>query len=186
MNRACFILLFFSLALSPISHAVSIGGIEVPEQRGGLKLQGAGLLRKGFFFKIYVGALYLENTAQAGEPLENRPKRIDIHYFHHTPKKYMIRAANDTLEKNLTDDEFNRLKPMIDQLHMAYKDGESDACASMIHRPGEGLTYLFQDKKIITIPDDHFANAYFGIWLGENPSSRTMKRAMLGYENNSK
>ena len=164
----------------PVSGAVNIGGIELPESHGDLKLQGAGLLRKGFIFKVYAGALYLQDTRHAKRILSEIPKRLDIHYFHNTPKKHMIGVANKTLKQNLTDREYEALLPKISLLHDAFLDGKKGSCASIIYRPGEGLTYLFDNRHIITIASDDFANAYFSIWLGENPSSRTMKEALLG------
>lgn len=161
------------------SSASTVGGIKLPLRQGNLQLQGAGLLKKGFVFKIYVGALYIQQTDHLDRILSDVPKRIDIHYFHHTPKKHMIRAANDTLNKNLSDSEYLKLFPKINALHDAYINGKKGSRASIIYHPGEGLTYAFDDKPVITIACDDFANAYFTVWLGEKPSSRTVKEAML-------
>ena len=162
------------------AQALVVGGIDIPDQRDDLHLQGAGLLRKGFFFKIYVGAFYTEITNDNQQALGNAAKRIDIHYFHRTPKKYMVQTALETLQRNLTTDQFRDLLPAINRLHAAYRDGEPGACASLLHRPGQGLTYLYNGEPVFSIPDDAFANAYFNIWLGEHPSSRSVRNAMLG------
>lgn len=164
----------------PASGAVDIGGVELPERFGDLKLQGAGVLRKGFVFKIYVGALYLQDASHAKRVLSEVPKRLDIHYFHYTPKKHMIGVANKTLKQNLADREYEALLPKIRMLHDAFVDGKKGSCASIVYRPGEGLTYLFDGNPVITVAGDDFANAYFRVWLGDPPSSRTMKEALLG------
>ncbi len=161
------------------AESLEVGGITLPERHGDLQLAGAGLLRKGFFFKVYVGALYVADTNDLPRILSNVPKRLDIHYFHHTPRKHMINAAEETLRKNFGEVEMARLRSDLDRLHAAYHDGQRGAVASIVHRPGEGLTYLFNGQKVLTIPDDHFSNAYFSIWLGRNPSSQTMKEALL-------
>jgi hypothetical protein len=161
-------------------EATVIGGIRIPEQRDDLELLGAGLLRKGFFFKIYAGALYVTDKSCGDLKLSETAKRMDVYYYHRTPKKYMIRAAEKALRKNLKDAQLEQLRPSIELLHDTYIDGHKGAVASLIHRPGEGLTYLFNDRELLKIPDDRFANAYFTIWLGERPSSRTMKKALLG------
>lgn len=161
------------------ASAMEVGGIRLPKQHDDFELQGAGLLRKGFFFKIYVGALYLQEEAHVDEVLGQVPKRLDIHYFHHTPKKHMIRVAEKTLRKNLTEKEYEQLLPNIEMLHQAYLNGQKGAVASLIYQPGVGLTYSFDNQLVATIPGDDFANAYFKIWLGEQPSSRTIKKAML-------
>lgn len=180
MNIFCTALLLMTLGLS--ASAATVGGITVPESRGNLHLQGAGLLRKGLIFKIYVGALYIENTNHVERILADVPKRLDIHYFRNTPKKHMIQAADDALKKNLTARRYNELHTKIGQLHTAYLDGKKGSCASIIYRPGEGLSYAFNNKPVITIPGDDFANDYFSVWLGDQPSSRTMKRALLNHD----
>lgn len=169
----------FGLLLTINCQAAKVGGITLPKKRGELSLQGAGLLRKGVIFKIYVGALYLQRPEHAERILSDVPKQIDIHYFHRTPKKHMINVANETLKKNLSQAEYRALRPMIQKLHAAYLDGKKNHVASLIFSPGKGLTYRFDNKTILSINDDHFANAYLSIWLGENPSSKTIKEALL-------
>ncbi len=166
--------------LSGNAQAIEVGGIDIPEQRGNMKLLGAGVLKKGFFFKVYAGALYVDESGVEQAGMDNTPKRLDIHFYHYTPKKFMIRAANETLSRNLNIRQLSTLKPHIDQLHRAYRNGEKGAMASIIHQPGKGLSYLFNEQPVVTIPCDDFANAYFTVWLGEKPSSQTMKRALLG------
>jgi hypothetical protein len=95
----------------------------------------------------------------------------------------MIRVANETLKKNLTEQEYNELQPKIKKLHDAYLNGKKGSFASIIYHPGKGLTYSFDNTSIVTIDCDAFANAYLTIWLGDKPSSRTVKESMLmGFE----
>jgi hypothetical protein len=164
------------------SAAETVGDIELPLRHGDLQLQGAGLLRKGFFFKIYVGALYLRDRADAENTLGDVPKRVDIHFFHYTPKKHMIRVAEKTLKKNIPEEKYRQLLPKIDKLHEAYLNGKKGSFASLTYMPGEGLTYSFDNQPILTIDCDDFANAYFTVWLGERPSSRTVKMGMLNHD----
>ena len=162
-----------------ISLADAFWGVELPQQQDGLVLCGAGLLKKGFFLKIYVGALYVHPTKEESKELEQRTKRIDIHYFHSTPKKHMINAAHSSLKKNLQVEEYNRLLSEFDKLHAAFLNGQKGSFASILHEPGKGLSYLFNNELKVFIPGDDFANAYFSIWLGDEPGSKTMKMALL-------
>jgi len=164
------------------SEAAVISEIEIPDRRGDLELVGAGVLRKGFFFRIYAGALYAAEDGMYSPDLTGKAKRLDIYYFHNTPKKYMIKAAEKALRDNLDAAELEQLQPAINRLHAAFIDGREGAVASIVHRPGMGLTYLFNEQELLAIPDDRFADAYFSIWLGERPSSRTMKKALLGLD----
>ena len=180
MTRWCTAICLFLLLLAASgAEAASVAGIELPAQRDELTLQGAGLLRKGLVFKIYVGALYLAREADAANVLSSVPKRLDIHYFHNTPKKHMVRVAEETLGKNLTAERLARHKANIAILHNAYRDGKKGGFASLIFRPNAGLTYAMDGETVVTINDDAFANDYFRVWLGEKPSSATMKQALL-------
>ena len=172
-------ILLWSLILILPAETREVGGIKLPDQQDELQLAGAGLLRKGFFFKVYVGALYVSDTNHLTRILSNVPKRLDIHYFHHTPRKHMINAAEEAMRNNFDEQDMARFRPYLDRLHTAYRDGHAGAVASIVHRPGEGLTYFFNDQKLLTIPSDRFANAYLTIWLGQHPSSQTMKEALL-------
>ena len=167
------------LLLGSPAHAATLAGVELPDTQGTLVLQGAGLLRKGLFFKIYVGALYLEEKAHTERILTDVPKRIDIHYFHKIPKGIMTRVADNTLKNNLSEEEYIAMIPKLEKLHNAYLNGRKGSYASLIYMPGEGLTYAYDDTAVITIECDDFANAYFTVWLGEEPSSRSIKSAML-------
>jgi hypothetical protein len=182
MKPSLQIVLTALLLIVESAAATTIGGIELPLRQGDFQLQGAGLLRKGLIFKIYVGALYVTNKEDVGNILGAVPKRLDIHYFHHTPKKHMIRVAEETLRKNLSEEEYQRLLPKIEQLHNAYLNGKKGSFASLIYMPGEGLTYSFDNEPVLTIDCDDFANAYFTIWLGEEPSSQTVKMGMLNHD----
>ena len=175
-----FTLTLFAVLLSALnSHSMEVGGIDIPERRDDLHLLGAGVLKKGFFFSVYTGALYVADPGNAAHDLSAEPKQLDVYYYHNTPKKYMIRAAEKALRKNLSRKELEHLRPAIDRLHDAYIDGRPGAVASIVHRPGKGLVYLFNGHPMLTIEDDRFANAYFSVWLGDRPSSRSMKKALL-------
>lgn len=167
------------LLIAQGSIAATVGGIDLPLRQGDFQLQGAGLLRKGLIFKIYVGALYLTEKEDVENLLGDVPKRLDIHYFHHTPTKFMIRVAEETLRNNLSEEEYQRLLPKIEKLHNAYLNGKKSSFASIIHTPGQGLTYSFDNEPVLTIDCDDFANAYFTIWLGEKPSSQSIKQSLL-------
>ncbi len=180
MKRVTILIVTVLVAATTASLALDVSGIEIPLQRGELRLQGAGVLRKGFFFDVYVGALYLEDPQHATTPLANVPKQLDIYYRLDSPRERMIKVAHQTLAKNLSGEQLSALQPQIRKLHAAYRDGKKGSRASLRYIPGKGLTYLFDDDPILTLVDDTFANAYFCVWLGAPPSSTTMKAALLG------
>jgi hypothetical protein len=67
----------------------------------------------------------------------------------------------------------------VDRLHGAYENGQAGRTASLTYIPGKGTIYGIDDRVIATIPGSDFAAAYFTVWLGARPSSRSVKRGLL-------
>ena len=169
------------LICASLVHAESVvfEDVVLPQERDGLTLYRAGLLRKGVVFRIYTAALYLEKADDAARVLEDVPKRLDIHFYHNTPKARMIAVAEQTLQNNLSSAAYAALHARLEALHQAYRDGYKGACASLVYRPGEGTTYLFNEEPLITLEGVDFAAEYFSIWLGTDPASKSVKSQLL-------
>jgi hypothetical protein len=143
-------------------------------------LHGAGVLRAGLVLKVYAAALYLPEGVDPGKVLDGDvPRRLEIYYLHKTPKERMIETADKTLAQNLTTNELAAVRERVDALHEAYLNGRKGGCASLTYVPGMGTEYAYDGKRIVVLEGADFAAAYFGVWLGEKPSSQGMKRALL-------
>ena len=114
--------IFFSLLLflSINGYAKEVAGVNVPEQitfaNTTLKLNGAGI-RSKFFFKIYVGALYLPEKTKDAEAAINMdgPKRILMHFLYkEVEKEKLLEGWNDGLKNNHTGEQFETLKARLD------------------------------------------------------------------------
>jgi len=141
-------------------------------------LHGVGILRAGLVFKVYAAALYRDADAAPADVLEDGAISLEVHYLHKTPKRHMVGTANQTLSKNLNADKLSALRSRIDKLHAAYRDGEKGGVASLTYIPGTGLIYAYNNEIITTIKGDDFI-AYLDVWLGEKPSSKTLKAQLL-------
>lgn len=74
------------LSVTPNAKGAEIEGVhfEHTYETDGIKMkiQGTGLLRYLGFIKAYVGALYLEKGSSIKDVLSDKPKRLEVEYFH--------------------------------------------------------------------------------------------------------
>ena len=145
----------------------------------GFSLYGHGVLRVGLVFKGYAAALYVD-AAKMNAPLKpTTAKRLEIYYYHNTPRSRMIETANETLKRNLNAEELRRLRPLIDKLHSVYRDGPKGGMAALTFVPGYGTVFEWQNEVLVHIPGDEFGPAYLDVWLGKYPSSQNIKEQLL-------
>jgi hypothetical protein len=142
-------------------------------------LHGAGFLRVGIVFKAYGAALYVQRHADAARILDDVPKRLEIHYLHNTPRARMIDTANKTLARNLDPAALAAVRDDVDRLHAAYTDRRPGDVAALTYVPGRGTALAINGEERMRIMGPAFAAAYFGVWLGAHPSSRSVKDQLL-------
>jgi len=141
-------------------------------------LHGIGTLKAGFVFKVYSAALYRAAETPPEAVMNGGALSLEVHYLHDTPKRHMVETAEETLARNLSPGRIASLRPRIDELHAAYRNGEKGGVASLTYIPGKGLIYAYDDQVEAVIPGDDF-RAYLDVWLGKKPSSRTLKAQIL-------
>ena len=176
------ILLIFSSALP----AREVAGIDVAESaRVGdvaLDLNGAGVRWK-FFFKIYVGALYLSGKADNPEAVyaQAGPKRIDMHIlYNEISRDDLVEAWNDGFEGNLNSGELAALRSRIADFNRSFSDVKAGDQIRLEMAPATGTSVWIRGEQKATIPGDDFALALLKIWLGNSPADNGLKSAMLG------
>lgn len=181
-----FVALIFACALP--ASAVSLSDVELPQQveAGGstLQLNGWGV-RKKFFLKLYVGALYLpQPTSDAMKILESdSPIAIRLHILSKlVSAKRMEKAIKEGFERSAPQ-ELNRLKPQIDQFLAFFRDNVSeDDVFDIVYLPGKGVKVRLNGRELGIVAGNGrpFRKALFGIWLGQDPVQANLKDALLG------
>ena len=145
-----------------------------------LDLRGMALLKHLIVIKAYVGALYLPEGTASGKVLTDVPKALVLHYFHAIPAADFAKATTAMIEKNTPENEFKALKPRIDQLNALYRDVAPGDEYQAAYIPGIGTSLALNGKELGIVPGLEFARAYFAIWLGANPISKSFRDRLLG------
>ena len=170
------------------AFAAEVEGVKLDDkiQLGGseLTLNGAGV-RTRVFFKVYVGALYLQKKANATEAVlaDAGPKRIAMHVLRDLTAEQLFSALKDGLSNNHSPGQLAKLEPQVKQLEdifNAVKAVKSGDVILLDYLPGAGTRVTVNRDDRGTIPGEEFNRALLRIWLGEKPADSGLKKAMLG------
>lgn len=176
-----FLVFLLAVAIFPISgFSLTVEGVNIPDSYSidgkELILNGVGL-RKKFFVKVYVGALYLENKAKDVESIMNMDhKVIKMHFLYKKVDSEKMREAfAEGFEKNGVKD-IQNLKSFLDIFNFdVVKNDEIDLVFT-----NNTLTVLYNAKNIGSFSDKSLSDAVFKVYFGDNPADKGLKEGMLG------
>jgi len=185
------LLMFLLSAVITISAAAAeIEGVKladklrVSDAGPELILNGAGV-RTRVFFKVYVGALYLQKKENATDAVlaDAGPKRVAMHLLRDLTAEQLFSALNDGLKNNHTPEQLAKLGPQLKQLEdvfNAVKAAKNGDVILLDYLPGAGTRVTVRGDDKGTIPGEEFNRALLRIWLGNQPADASLKKAMLG------
>ena len=145
-----------------------------------LTLRGYGLLKYLVFYKAYVGAFYLEESQGIDRALEDTGRRLVLHYFHPITSADFAKATIKMIQKNVSPDEYKKIIPQIEQINALYRDVTPGDQYAVTYIPGVGMELALNDQSLGTVSGQAFSRAYFSIWLGNQPVSKSFRQALLG------
>jgi hypothetical protein len=145
-----------------------------------MRIQGAGLLRYLGFIKAYVGALYLEEGSLVTDVLSDKPKRLEVEYFHALKGKDFGVTINKVIAKNTDALTLEKIRPQIDYHNSLYEDVQPGDRYSLTYIPAKGTELALNGKTKGIIKGADFASAIFSMWLGEFPMNKPFKKQLLG------
>ena len=83
------------------------------------------------------------------------------------------------LERNYPASKLSTLRERLDQINAWYPDPQrGDRCA-ITYIPGRGTELSYNGQTLGLIEGADFAEAYFSIWLGDDPACPRLRRALL-------
>jgi hypothetical protein len=145
-----------------------------------LELRGAGLFRFMRVIKAYVGALYMLEGIPSESVLTDTPKRLEIEYFHAIKAEDFGSASYKVMAQNVGPEEFERLKPRLEQQNALYRDVQPGDRYSLSYVPGKGTELALNGEPLGVIQGADFASALYAMWLGKKPMNKSFKNQLLG------
>jgi hypothetical protein len=145
-----------------------------------LALQGIGLFRYMKFIKAYVGALYHEEGLGPDDILGDRPKRLEIEYFHALKGEDFGKVTDRFMARNVDAETLGRIRPQVEYHNSLYRDVRPGDRYALTYIPGRGTELSLNGDALGVIPGAEFAAALFAMWLGADPMNEDFKRQLLG------
>ncbi len=145
-----------------------------------LQIRGVGLFRFMRVVKAYVGALYMLKGTPSESVLNDTPKRLEIEYFHAIKAEDFGSASYKVMAQNVGPEEFEKLKPRLDQQNALYRDVQPGDRYALSYVPGKGTELALNGEPLGVIQGADFAAALYAMWLGEKPMNKSFKRQLLG------
>ena len=176
------------LLLSWNVNALEVAGVKLPDsvQAGSqsLVLNGAGI-RSKWFFKIYVGTLYLPQKSSNAEAIiaDESVNRVALHMLRELGSTKLFGAFNEAIVANHTPAELAALEAQIRQMEQifdAVKEVKPGDVIELDYLPGSGTQISVNGAARGTIAGIEFHRALLRIWLGNKPAQDDLKKAMLG------
>ena len=158
---------------------IIVANVESP-----LKLNGLGIRYK-FFFKIYIAALYVENTSNDADQIIHAKtgKRIHMHFLYdEVTKDKLVAGWLDGFESNLSKQQYRVLKPKIEQFNQMFETVKRGDQIFLDFIPGRGTRVTIKDRPQTIIEGSEFYAALMKIWLGDSPVTQDLKNDLLGIE----
>jgi Chalcone isomerase-like len=160
--------------------------VRVGASEGGpeLLLNGVGV-RTRLVFKVYVGALYLQQKRSTSEAVldDAGPKRVLLHMLRDVTADQLFSALNDGLKGNHTADQLAKLEAQTQAFEAIFKKLQQAKTGDVIlldFVPGTGMRVTVNGDVKGAIAGAEFYTALLRVWLGEKPAEASLKKAMLG------
>ncbi|HZF18603.1 MAG TPA: chalcone isomerase family protein [Burkholderiales bacterium] len=181
-------LLLVALLVAP-AHAAEVAGVKIEDrvtvESSELALNGAGLRTK-FFVNVYAAGLYLaQKKTSASEVLAlPGPKRVSMRLMRDLSAKQLVDALDEGIRDNTPAAERESLKDRVADLSALMSSLQSAKAGDVIALdwvPGTGTRIVLNGAaRGKPIPGEDFYRALLRIWLGDDPVSKDLKKALLG------
>lgn len=180
------VLFLVGLVLFSVVEARQYGDVSIPDtlEAGGetLLLNGAGY-RSKFFMKMYLGGLYLKQESSDAVAVLNADEAMLIK-LHIVSGKITSDRMTDAINEGFEKSAGANLSALTDKIEkfksFFAEEIKVDDIFDITYVPGEGVSVYKNQTLSGTIDGLDFKTAAFGIWLGDKPADKGLKKNMLG------
>ena len=187
-NMKKILLVIYCVLLSWNVNALELAGVKMSDKaqvgNASLQLNGAGIRTK-YFFKVYVGALYLPQKQTSAEAIiaDEHEHRMALHILRELSSEKLFSAFNEAIEANHTPAELAALDMQLKQMALIFdsvKEVKTGDVITLDYLPASGTQISVNGMARGTIAGAAFNRALLKIWLGNKPVQEDMKKGLLG------
>jgi len=186
MLKKLFMSLLVCFMMVSLCSAADVAGVSMPDslQAGedSLLLNGAGVRTK-FFMDLYVGGLYVKDQGmEAGEIVAaDAPMAIRLHIISGLITSDKMEKTTREGFENATGGNTTPIQDEIDTFIAVFNEKiEKGDAYDLIYVPGKGVETYKNGTFASVTKGLEFKKALFGIWLGDKPAQKSLKKEMLG------
>ena len=149
-----------------------------------MSLVGMGIRNK-LVVKVYVAGLYMEEPSRTQEEIigSDQAKAVLMHFLYKKVEGEKLRKAwVEGFEKNTPEanaDLKSRMDRFVDLFSGDALKGDEYLFSYI---PGKGTTVTLAGREAATIEGADFASALMGIWFGDHPADKGLKKSILAAE----
>lgn len=164
-----------------------VGSVMLPNQMtaGGtdLVLNGAGIRKKALVLKLYSGGLYLAQKSDDASAIINADEAMAMKLVitsGFVSSEAMSEAVEDGFDASM-DGDTSSLSSEIAKFITFFSDEiVEDDTFDITYQPARGVVAYKNGVEKGVVEGMSFKKALFGIWLGNDPVDKKLKKAMLG------
>lgn len=180
------IMVVLMLVMSVFTFGAKVAGVEVAEtiEKNGKKLMLNGVgVRKKAILSLYVGSLYVEEkTTDENVIIEGEGAmsiRLDI-VSGLISNSAMREAVEEGFEASTTPEELEVLQDRIDGFVGVFEEEITKGdYFTFDYVDDVGVEAYKNEKLLTTVEGKDFKEALYGIWLGDKPADKNLKKGML-------
>jgi len=175
------------LCVSMQASALELKGVKVPDTaqvgKAMLQLNGAGIRTK-FFFKVYVGALYLDKKVHTAADVlaDTGAKRVAMHWLMGVGSQKVRDGFEDDLKANKTPARLDAQVKQFLSIFDTFKEVKEGDVIDVDYVPDEGTIVSLNGKEIGQVAGAEFGGALMRVWFGDHPADEDLEEGMLGGE----
>ncbi len=165
-----------AMASAPAAtSANSIGGAH--PQLPGSKLQGQATMRF-WGMRVYQARLWTAGDFRA-ERITEQPLVLELQYLLDLNGQAIAERSLKEIQRAASI-ESEQAQRWLTTMQRIFPDVKSGERLTGVLKPGIGVVFWHNDRKIAEVPDADFARRFFGIWLAPTTSEPNMRLALLG------
>ena len=179
--------LSMNLGMAQNGGMTEVGAVMLPNNMevGGsnLMLNGAGIRKKALVLKLYSGGLYLPSKSDNASSIINADENQAIKLIitsSFVSSEALTEAVDEGFDASM-DGDTSSLDSEIKKFLTFFSDEiVEDDEFDITYQTGRGVVCYKNGKETGSIPGMAFKKALFGIWLGDDPADKKLKKGMLG------
>ena len=148
----------------------------------GLVVRGEGNIRYMGFIRVYDAELLAPADAVQSDVLQaQRSFCLRLTYKVALTAENFVVAAEEILSRQYSQSQLDHYRPLIDQLHQAYRDvGKGDRYLLCYDAADQATRLILNDELLVSVISPEFAVLYAGIWLdAERPLDTGLRNRLL-------